>query len=499
MIEPHLPILVILLPLLAAPVLVCLGSQRVAHPLACIVTWLTFGAVTWLASIVAKDGVVRYAIGGWQPPYGIEYVADPLSSYVLTFLSFVAAIVLTASGRLLGDEVRSTNLSLFYAAYLLCLAGLMGMCVTGDLFNVFVFLEISSLSTYALIALGRTRRAPLAALRYLIIGTIGATFFLIGIGLLFQMTGTLNMADLADRLPRQSGSRTLSVALAIMAVGLAIKMAVFPLHTWLPDAYAEAPHSVTAFIAATSTKVSVYAFIRLIYTIFTDGFAFDLLPLDSELQILSLFGIYAASLAAIFQSDVKRLLAYSSVAQIGYMLLGVSLNDPVGLAGGIVHLMNHAFIKGGLFLAVAIVAARVGGTTLEHFRGVGRSMPGVATAMAVGLVALIGVPLTSGFVTKWLLLESAIRQNNLVVAGLMLISSLLAVVYSWKVIEAMFFSEPSRDETVVIERGSRIHSLPMATAGLWALVGLSVVLGVWTAANAQSARTAASYLLDAAP
>ncbi len=260
--------------------------------------------------------------------------------------------------------------------------------------------------------MGNTRRAPLAALQYLILGTIGATFILIGIGLVYQMTGTLNMADIASRLQTAGGPRTVLVAFAFMTIGLFIKMAVFPVHKWLPNAYTYAPSVVSCFIAATATKVSVYAFIRLVYGIFTPDFALEVLPLGTALMVLSFLGIFSASVAAIFQDNVKRLLAYSSIAQIGYMLLGVSFDTQHGLTAGIVHMFNHALIKGGLFMVVGCFALRLGSSRINDWRGAGRTMPWTSFAWAIGGLGLIGVPLTVGFISKWLLLTAALNRDD---------------------------------------------------------------------------------------
>jgi multicomponent Na+:H+ antiporter subunit D len=363
------------------------------------------------------------------------------------------------------------------------------MCITGDLFNVFVFLEISSLSSYALISLGKTRRAPLAALQYLIMGTIGATFFLLGIGLLYQITGSLNMADIAQRLAAADTPRAELVAFAFMTVGLCIKMAVFPLHTWLPNAYTYAPSTVTAFIAATATKVSVYAFTRLIFTIYTPRFAFESLPLDQALTVLALVGIFIASIAAIFQTDVKRLLAYSSVAQIGYMLLGISLATEAGLSAGIVHMFNHALIKGGLFMVVGCFVLRLGSSHIDDFRGAAATMPWTCFAWSICGLGLIGVPLTAGFISKWMLLDATIQQGRWPVALLMLISSLLAVLYVWKVVETLYFSPPS-EKAKQAKEAPAIMLIPtyLVAAG-------TLVFGCWTPYSAGLAQLAASSLL----
>ena len=484
----HLPILLVIIPMVIAPAIVVINRSSVSRLGSLAGLWVITAIAGYLLMQTAGGNRLRYEIGGWKPPYGIEYVIDPFSAFVSIIVAGVAAIVLTGASQSVTMQIPKSKHTLFYATYLLCTAGLLGMCVTGDLFNVFVFLEISSLSSYALIALGHSRRAALAALQYLIVGTIGATFFLIGIGLLYQMTGTLNMADLADRLPIETGSRTLLVAFAMMTVGLAIKMAVFPVHTWLPNAYSHAPESVTAFMAATSTKVSVYAFIRLTYTIFSGEFAFEILPLDSELMLLALMGVYVASTGAIFQKDIKRVLAYSSIAQVGYMILGISLNRPEGLAAGIAHMMNHGLIKGGLFMAVMAMSLRLGSTRMDDLRGIGRTMPWTAMAMTIGLLGLIGVPLTAGFVTKWMLLTTTLQINAPIIAGLLLVASLLAVIYSWRIVETMFFAEPSARAAAATE------APPVMLGCTWLMIALVIVAGVYPM-PAVWATEAAEFLL----
>lgn len=280
------------------------------------------------------------------------------------------------------------------------------------------------------------------------------------------------------------------VAFAFLTVGLCIKMAVFPLHTWLPNSYAYAPSVVTAFVAATATKVSVYAFIRVVYGIFTPRFAFELLPLDNALWSFSLIGIFMASIAAIFQQDVKRRLAYSSIAQVGYMLLGISMANQDGLSAGIVHMFNHALIKGGLFMVVGCFVLRLGSVHLDDWKGAGRTMPWTSLAWVLGGLGLIGVPVTCGFISKWLLLTSAVEHDLYPVAILMLISSLLAVVYVWQVVEVLFFAEPS-------EKAKQATEAPMLMlVTTYVVVGANIVFGVWTTYSAGLAAKAARALLE---
>lgn len=488
----HLPVLIIIIPMIAAPCCVLLRHDKLAYAVALLVAWVCFAMSIQLVMMVNESGPLRYEIGGWAPPYGIEYVIDSLSSFMMLFVTGAAAIVLAYAPHSVRHEIPLQQRYLFYATYLLCLTGLLGMCATGDIFNLFVFLEISSLSSYALISLGGTRRAPLAAIQYLILGTIGATFILIGIGLLYQMTGTLNMADIASRVDVVNGPRTVLVSFAFLTIGLFIKMAVFPLHTWLPNAYTYAPTVVTCFIAATATKVSVYAFIRLIYDIFTPEFAFQQLPLQNMLLVFAMIGIFSASLAAIFQENVKRLLAFSSVAQIGYMLLGISMVNEDGMTAGIVHMFNHALIKGGLFMVVGCFALRIGSTHLSHWKGAGRTMPWTSLAWVLGGLGLIGVPLTAGFISKWLLLTASMETGRWGVAVLMLLSSLLAVVYVWRVVEILYFATPDPEK-------------PTPSEAPWAMliptyivIGGVFVFGFATTYSAGLARQAAIAILSGA-
>ena len=491
----HLPVLLIVIPLMAAPIFVLIRDRRMVLGCAITVCWITFiGSLLLLNQVTtptdnAASSVVSYHIGNWEPPWGIEYRVDALSAFVLVFVSFIGAAVITFAAPSIEREIPRGKQYLFYACYMLCLTGLLGIVITGDLFNVFVFLEISSLSSYALISLGRSRRSLMAAFQYLVMGTIGATFLLIGIGLIFQMTGTLNMLDISERLTAQQSSRTILVAIAFVAVGVSIKTALFPLHYWLPNAYTYAPSVVSAFIAATATKVSVYVLLRLMFTIFRPGFAFAQLPLDSKIMSFSLLGILVASFVAMFQTNAKRLLAYSSVAQIGYMLLGISFASETGLVGGIAHMFNHALIKGGLFMAVACFALRLGTVNIDDLSGISKRMPWTSFAFVIGGLALIGVPLTAGFVSKWYLLVAAFDKGYWYVAALVLISSLMALAYVWKVVEKMYFGE-------LPESNAHVKEAPLTMLiPTYVVVGLTVVFGIWTTFPAGVARMAALALL----
>ncbi|MEM6453582.1 MAG: monovalent cation/H+ antiporter subunit D family protein [Acidobacteriota bacterium] len=489
----HLPALQVLVPLMSAPLCLLARNAFAARLISRIAGLTTLGIAISLLQRVRAEGVISYALGGWAPPLGIEYRIDALNVYLLLVVASIAAVVLLFGPGRAGARIPESRRNLFYAATLLTIAGLLGMAITGDIFNVFVFLEISSLSSYSLVALGSNRRALMAAFSYLIVGAIGATFLLIGIGLMYQMTGTLNLVDLAERLPAVLGTRTLLVAFSFLVVGLSIKLAVFPLHQWLPNAYTYAPAAVSALLAATGTKVSYYLLARVLFGLFGVAFVFDQHHLHYLLVPLSLAAMFSGSIAAIYQSDVKRLLAFSSVAQVGYMTLGLSFASLTGLMAGLLHVGNHALMKGGLFLAVACVTYRLNSSEIRDYRGLGRRMPWTMAAFLVGGLAMIGVPGTVGFISKWYLIQAALERGWLPVVFLIVASSMLALVYIGKVAElAYFHAPPARADGAPPAREEAPWTLLAPT---WLLISATVVFGIWAEPTVALARAAAATLL----
>jgi multicomponent Na+:H+ antiporter subunit D len=488
----HLPILQILIPLLAAPLCVVLRHRDIAWAISLIVSLVSFAISLMILDQVLTQGVISYFMGDWPAPWGIEFRIDVVNAYVLVIVSAIGAIVSLYGRHSITKEIPREQIYLFYTAYLLCLTGLLGMTATGDAFNLFVFLEISSLSSYALISLGKDKRALTASYQYLIMGTLGATFYVIGLGLLYMMTGTLNIVDLHNKLVDIDGSlRTFQAALAFLTVGLSLKLALFPLHLWLPNAYAYAPSTVTAFLASTATKVAVYVMLRVFFTIF----GVDLLEetgMANVIMILAISGMFVASTVAIFQDNLKRMLAYSSVAQIGYIMLGISFLNVTGVSAGIVHLLNHAIMKCALFLALGCVMYSVGSVKLSDMHGIAKKMPWTMGAFVVGGLSLIGVPLTVGFVSKWYLIKAAMEADMMPVAALILLSSLLALVYVWRVIEVAYFRAPTT--------GKNIKEAPLSMLiPLWVMAGASIYFGIDTDMTLGVAKLAAEMLVGGTP
>ncbi len=442
---PHLPALQVILPLFGAFLAAFLRRGSSAFVLALVITWLTPVMAAALLWQVLESGTISYEMGGWAPPWGIEYRIDLLNAFVLLLVSSVSAAIIPFARQSVILELDQDREARFYCAYLLCLGGLLGITATGDAFNTFVFLEISSLATYVIIAAGQDRRAVLAAFQYLIMGTIGATFYLIGIGFLYLLTGSLNFADIADRLAAAEPEHSSAVvaALAFVTVGVGLKLALFPLHAWLPNAYAYAPSFATAFLAATATKVAIYLLIRLYFSVFGRAIDYAALPIGEVIVVLSVAAMFIASAVAVFEVNLKRMFAYSSVAQIGFITLGIGLANQAGLTGGLAHLFNHAVIKAALFVALGCMFFRVGSVSLADVAGLGRRMPVTMAAFLVAGMGLIGVPGTAGFISKWYLALGALGNDSWLLLVLIVASSFISAVYVGRVVEVVWFREPT--------------------------------------------------------
>lgn len=489
LVSSNLPALQIVIPLVGALACALLNRGWLAWFITLIISFMMPMISFSLLYTVLKSGTISYHMGGWAPPFGIEYRVDIFSAYILMLVSCIGAIVLPYARASVAKEIRDEDASWFYSMFLLCLTGLMGITITGDAFNAFVFLEISSLSTYVLIALGKDRRALLASYQYLILGSIGATFYIIGVGLIYTLTGTLNFADLATRISDIQETRTIFAAAAFIVVGISLKFALFPLHVWLPNAYAYAPSSVTVFLASTATKVALYLLIRFLFSIFGVEVITEKLNISNILIVLSLAAMFGASLVAIFQHDVKRLFAYSSVAQIGYITLGIALANQAGLTGSLAHILNHAVMKGALFMAVGIVVYRIGSAEIENFAGLGKKMPITMGCLLIGGLGLIGVPGTAGFISKWYLALGALEAGHVWLVFALVLSSLLAVIYVGRIVEMVWFRAPS-DELEHVTEAPLCMLVPTII-----LAAATIYLGIDTSHTANIASLAVDSLL----
>ena len=435
----HAPVLIVLLPLTAS--LLCMLFSRISKNLG---SWIVMASIAGafanacivLEKVISSGGKTwHYWMGGWAPPVGIEFALDPLNSILAVLITFISMLVALYSKPFVKDE-DWLHVGGYYTLFGLLTVGLSGMIITGDVFNLYVYLEIMSLSGYGLIALGG-RKSMLAAFRYLLIGTIGASLYLLGVGYLYSMTGTLNMADLAERVVPHLNSPLFAIAVACFIIGFGIKMALFPLHGWQPDAYTFAHPGAAAFIAGCMSKAPAYALIRFAYYIFK----VDNPVMHSALNVLGILGvagILIGSIMAMAQYDFRRMLAYSSVAQIGYIAIGLAMGNMYGFIGAVLHIINHAFMKSSLFLVIGGIEYRFGEVNLYRLGGMNKKMTISTITVALASLSMIGLPPTCGFFSKWYLMLGAYTGAQYFYIAVLVISSLLNAIYFFRIIEQMF-------------------------------------------------------------
>ena len=483
----HLPVLIVIIPLMASLAVLVMGwwGERAVFILAMSALSLSFGGAVWLFNIILDQGILSYHLGGWVPPFGIEYRIDRLNSLMLVLVSFLGWITAIWAKKSIEKELARKG-HLFWCLYLLLMTGLFGILVTADLFNLFVMLEVASLTGYALVASGG-KQATLAGLRYLIIGTIGACFYLLGVGYLYMATGTLNMVHLAQLLPPLYGSKTVVTAFGFIFTGFAIKIALFPLHTWQPDAYTHAPSAVTIIISTAMAKTFAYALIRVIFTVFTIQFLHTIQFLVHLICWMAATAIILGSVFAIVQDNLKQMLAYSSIANVGYIVLGVGLgaSSSLGLTPAVIHMVNHAVIKGAMFMAACGFVHRLNLVRISDFNGLSQKMPISVLALILACLAMIGLPPGGGFVSKWVLILAAIDGGRYLFVAVIFISTLLMLVYFWRMIEAMYIRpliEPCIQEQAPVVRGELPLSM-MIPMGVMAILAFVTGL-VWMSGEA---------------
>lgn len=497
--EAHLPALQIVVPMLSSAFAALLAPRGLAWAAAAAASLMSFVIALQMTFMVMGGVQIAYEMGSWPAPFGIALEVDSFSALLLLVITGASTIALFSGRLLLEAELRDERQQYYYAAWLLAVAGLCGIVAAADAFNIFVFMEISSLASYVLVAGGPDRRALPAVFKYLIMGTIGATFYLIGVGLIYMMTGTLNLHDMEVRIAQVADQAPILAAAGFITVGLALKAAVFPLHVWLPNAYTWAPHITTSFLAACATKVSLYVLLRFDFFVFQGNLAGHAVQFAAYLMPLAVFGIVVGSAVAMFEQNIKRLFAYSSVAQIGYIMLGASFVSALGLTAGVVHIFNHALAKGAVFLAIAAFAVTAPSLKLVDMQGIARRMPWTFAAFVIAGLSLIGVPGTAGFISKWYLISAALEQGALGVGIVVVIvvSSLMAVAYVWRVVEAAAFGEAPDSTAATAASDAAAMSLPVAlVAGLWLTALANVVFGLMPALPVGLAESASAELLE---
>ncbi len=476
-----LPVAIIITPLVTGFLLIPLGpytSKKFQGFFATIASFLTFVFTVLLFLKVIDGTIVIHKMAGWKAPFGIVLVVDALNGFVTMV---VVGIVMLATVYSIEYMKHDTGLSYYYSLLMLMLSGMVGVTLTGDLFNLFVFLEIASIAAYGLVAFRLTELDPLeAGFKYCIMGAVATSFILLAIGLLYGLLGTVNMADMAEKLKTgnflygaKNGNIILPIILAVLIWGFGIKAAVVPMHTWLPDAHPAAPSPISAILSGVFIKVGVYAMIRVLFTIY------GIQPGNCLLFYVMTFGVITmvfAGFLALAQSDVKRMLAFSSIMNIGYILFGVGIGNFLGLVGGLFHLLNHAILKALLFLAAGSIIHQTGIRDMRQLGGLGRKMPITLTVFVIGGFGIAGVPPLNGFVSKWIIFKAAIETGQpilifYVVMGVVM--SAVAVAYIVNALRNIFFGE-SKIDLENVEESPPLMLIPMVI-----LSAMVVILGIF--------------------
>ena len=443
LIMENLPVLVIVFPLCAAVLCPLVSWKWALWGKRMVMTGLFLSlvcAVTQLVGIIRTGEAVHYYLGGWAPPYGIEFVIDGVNGAVIVLVAAISWMTSLYSSPFERVNQKKWFQSTGYYCLIAFLAvGLLGMSTTGDAFNLYVFMEITAISGYGLIAIGE-EKGPIAAFRYLMTGTIGASMYLLGIGFLYASTGTLNMADLSERITLLQDSPMVILAAACLIVGFGIKMALFPLHGWQPAAHSYAHPAADPMIAGIMIKVPAYGMLRFFYCIFHEvnpvmDFFFD------AIGVLGICGILYGSLKALRYNTYNKILAFSSIGQVGYIALGFSIGNVYGLVGAVLHILSHAFMKTGLFYTSGAVKYKYGIHVTDDFGQIYRKMPKTSLTMVICALSMIGLPPFAGFFSKWYLALGAIQNGQYHYVAVLIISSLLSAIYFFRIIEKLFMNK----------------------------------------------------------
>lgn len=475
----HIPILIIISPLLAAFLVLFTRKYKIILAAASIIASIVF--ISTISSQILSGDKIIYHLGGWRGPLGISLVVDGLSFFFSLIVLGLGLLVIVYSI----PERRYGRT--YYFLLLISLSSMIGIIYTADIFNMYVFYELLALAVYLLIAYPKTGVTLRASFNYLIMGGVGLSFFLLGIGFLYAMTGTLDMSHIAERLSVafSSNMQMVIMSFVLITTGIGIKAAVFPLHGWLPDAHSMAPSPVSALLSGVTVKIGIYVLIRMTYGIFST----ETLPfIGSGRTILMVLGVvsllFGASMA-LAQTDLKRLLAYSTINQLGIVLIGLGIGTELGLTGALFHVLNHAIMKSTLFFCAGIMIDETGTREVKGLSGFGRKQPAITFAFIIASLGMIGIPPVNGFASKWLIFLAAVEAGYTFLVVIILMASAIAAAYYFRVIQMLFSGQlkqsfmPSHEGRQVLHRGNLFRAWPIyILAAGCLLLGLVPALGV---------------------
>lgn len=470
------PVLIVAIPLLFAALcpIVGLFNHRLCIWFSLLGTALTSFLTLTLIGGIGPGKSLSYYLGGWEPPWGIEIRIDLFGLLMVCIIAVGGLFLVLYSWKYMQHEIPEARLPYYYSLLLLIYTSMLGFCITGDIFNMFVFMEIFSITSYALVAISGEKEAVRAAFKYLLMGATSSVCILLAITFLYSVTGSLNMLDTSNILRHLSPDyvKVSLVALLLFVTGFSVKAALFPVHVWLPEAHAIAPSPVSALLSALVIKMGVFGIFRILFTVYGAGFS----HVSANWKTLSGIVAWAAALAilvgasfAVAQKDLKLMIAYSSVSHIGYIILGICLLSYHGMAGGFYNILAHAMGKACFFLVAGCFIYKKGLRKIEDLKGLGRIMPLSSGAFALASLSVIGLPPSAGFIAKWNILWGCVDSKKYVFMAVVLAGSILAAVYCLKVVYYLFFTGPRLDNTR-IEEAPAAMCIPAALLSLGTLI-----------------------------
>lgn len=428
-----------------------------------------------VASSVIKEKVLVYKLGAWPPPAGITLVVDSFAALLLVAVNLVAFLAAVYSM----DYMRKyTDKWKFYALFMLMVTGINGVLTAGDIFNMYVFLEIAAISGYFLVAFGTGPDELEAAFKYAVMGSVASIFIFLGIAFLYSYTGTLNMADMASIIAVKGPSRLTGFVMALFLMGFGVKAALVPFHSWLPYAHSSAPAPVSAMLSGVSIKIlGIYALTRIAFNIFGVSPAFSGIMIG-----LAIASMAVGSILAFGQSDIKRLFAYSSISQVGYIALGLGLATPLGILGGVFHLLNHSISKSLLFLNSGSIENITGTRDMNKISGIASKSPVTGYTNLLGALSICGMPPLGGFWSKLLIILACVQAKRPFLAFAAILAGILTLAYYFRALTPVLFGQESgRVDKIEAKKISLAMGLPMVV--LAALSALGMLMLVPNAGN----------------
>ena len=478
-----LPFYCVLIPLIASFCMPILArwKKEFCAPLATLVAGSVFIITIIIGYHVINSGPISYHVAGWEPPWGIEIVVDSLSSIMIMLISGISLFILIYSFTAVKHELERIVTGWYYTAFLLCLSGMIGLVISNDIFNMYVLIEITGISACALVAAKGTRLSTEAALKYLLLATIGSGFILFGIGFLYMITGHLNITYIARELALVKDSYPILIwtTLSFFVVGFGVKAALFPLHLWLPDAHSSAPSPSSAILSSLVVKVYIIAFLKILLIAFGLEI-FHETYIRHLIIVLAVVAMLAGSFFAFVQIELKRRLAYSTVAQIGYVFLGIGLGTPWGLAAGMLHIIVHAFMKTCLFLCAGAIAYQTGRKHVNEFTGMGYMMPITMGAFSVAAFSMVGIPLFGGFISKYGLALGSLEANLPLLILVIILSGLLNATYYFPIIGQAYFSQEDSSGDNHTDRKFKRDQIPLSMLVPIVVIAVGIIyLGIF--------------------